>query len=243
MQFDIYTISHACTKTPKLSRIFGNNKKFGCLGTNAHVLLFTASGGTIWIIDTWTWTGKESQVKCPADSLGNNGLFTWMMANTDERIVDGFARRVRGVPQDVRSLIRAFTSTLSVHMFMRGNGPHWAMKLDQIFDGKPVTPVASNTGMFAAVKVDSKLKEQLKKDLNADYDPSQDVNEKLEVADLEAQLEGLLARPSWSDPRSSWDRAWDLHADLWSDRCSGQSSHYWTAVPNSESFDLSIDLR
>jgi len=70
--------------------------------------------------------------------------------------------------------------------------------------------------MFASVKVDSKLEKQLEKELNAaikadkkqagaakllkaavnvDYDPSQDVDdEKLDVADLEAQLEETLDR-------------------------------------------------
>ena len=131
---------------------FSQLERFGCLLTRggAHVLLFTESGA-IWVVDTRSWNGRQSAVKCPAESQGRNGLFTWMMTNTDNRAVDGFVRQsyaehgaagaeMRFLSQDALGIIKSFYGTWFVHLFMRGNGFHWAMGLKPILDGNVWEP-------------------------------------------------------------------------------------------------------
>jgi len=115
---------------PKPNRTFPTG--FGCVVTNdcAHVLMFL--GCRIFVIDTTKWRRTTSKAEYPADFKGGAAMFTWIMKSTYNRIVDGYAHRLS---DDVRRLIKAYVSHATrVHLFMRGNGHHWARKLQSILN-------------------------------------------------------------------------------------------------------------
>lgn len=85
---------------------------FGCLVTSdcAHVLMFTRAG-RIWVIDTATWKARASRAKCPTGSNSQPAaaMFAWIIGDARQQ-------------------------TQLVHVFMRGNGYHWAMPLQPILN-------------------------------------------------------------------------------------------------------------
>jgi len=116
-------------------------ERSGCIVTvdGGHVLLFTESG-RIWVVSTRSWCGRASEIKCPIDSRGMNGLYAWKLGNTGTATVNWFVRAYHEqYPDDLVRMICSYVGTWFVHLFMRNRGHHWACPLRPILCGEDAT--------------------------------------------------------------------------------------------------------